>query len=369
LSAVSQSPEKLYELAKLYSDRTDYRSALDHLKLAGSEYIKAKRYDGYLECVNLSLRIYAELEEFEMVEKIKTDLQDLILKESFELSSKTYYTLALCSSYKGQSKTALEYLEKSLSLALAGDDKKDICYAINGLAAVYTELGRYEDALKEIYNLEVFFQVMELPDIKLSSQMINAHILYRQKKYEQALDVLWLAYETLKTEKNIYMYVSLLYAMGLVYSGMGDKNMARMYLNLAKKTIDVDNLIHLSKSIDEALERVGGSAEDKYDIVFNSQSGSVFERKKGKVDFKNQFILLDMLKMFMQNPGEVYSKEDLVNRVWKQEYDPSVHDNKIYVTIKRLRKMIEPDYDKPKYIFRAKNGYYLNKGARILLES
>ena len=88
----------------------------------------------------------------------------------------------------------------------------------------------------------------------------------------------------------------------------------------------------------------------------------------GRIDFKNQFILLDLLRLFVQNQGTVYSKEFLVEHVWKQPYDPVVHDNKIYVTIKRLRKLIEPDFDKPKYIFRAKNGYYMNKSARVLLE-
>ena len=85
----------------------------------------------------------------------------------------------------------------------------------------------------------------------------------------------------------------------------------------------------------------------------------------GKIDFKNQFILLDLLKLFISNQGQIFSKEYLVEHVWKQNYDPEVHDNKIYVTIKRLRKMIEPDYDKPKYIFRAKNGYYLSKSAKV----
>ena len=74
-----------------------------------------------------------------------------------------------------------------------------------------------------------------------------------------------------------------------------------------------------------------------------------------------------MLKLFISRQGEVFTKEYLVERVWKQDYNPDVHDNKIYVTIKRLRKMIEPDYDKPKYIFRAKNGYYLNKATKIQL--
>jgi DNA-binding response OmpR family regulator len=116
------------------------------------------------------------------------------------------------------------------------------------------------------------------------------------------------------------------------------------------------------------MKKLSDKGENTFDLVFDSISNSVVERKKGKIDFKNQFILLDMLKLFLRNPGEVYSKEALVKAVWRQDYDPAVHDNKIYVTIKRLRQLIEPDFDKPKYIYRAKNGYYLNRNAKISLE-
>ena len=69
----------------------------------------------------------------------------------------------------------------------------------------------------------------------------------------------------------------------------------------------------------------------------------------------------------MTTPGQVYSKEEIVNKIWQQNYDPRVHDNKLYVTIKRLRRLIEPENDKPKYLFRAKNGYYFNKDVKVLL--
>ncbi|WP_232468961.1 winged helix-turn-helix domain-containing protein [Bdellovibrio bacteriovorus] len=82
----------------------------------------------------------------------------------------------------------------------------------------------------------------------------------------------------------------------------------------------------------------------------------------------SSYYWIDLLRLFVQNQGQIYSKEFLVENVWKQPYDPAIHDNKIYVTIKRLRKLIEPDYEKPKYIFRAKNGYYMNKAARVHFE-
>jgi len=40
---------------------------------------------------------------------------------------------------------------------LANDNKEDICYAISGTAVVYTRMGRLQEALKEIYNLQILY--------------------------------------------------------------------------------------------------------------------------------------------------------------------------------------------------------------------
>jgi tetratricopeptide (TPR) repeat protein len=356
------------ELGKLYYERCDFGIAIEKFKDAATGFFDEKNFELYLKCQNYLLRMYAEREEFENIHVTKERLQDLVLKEGFELNAKTYYTLGICASYKNQLDVALDYFQKSLAIALAADNKQDICYAINGLAITYYGLDRLSEALKEIYNLQVFFQVMSLRDLKLSSQMLNGHIFRKMKKYDQALEIFWECYEILRSEKNMFIYLSLLYGMALTYKEAGEIDMARMYLKLAKKSADPENLKYLCRHIDTQLGELGVSSSDDYDLIFDTLSNSVTEKKKGRVDFKNQFILLDMLRLFMKQPGQVYSKEFLVKHVWKQEYDPEVHDNKIYVTIKRLRKLIEPDYDKPKYIFRAKNGYYLNKSTKILIE-
>lgn len=364
----SSQSEAIMELGKLYYERCDFAIAMEKLKEAAAGFFDERNFEQYLKCQNYLLRIYAEREESENVRATKERLQDLVLKEGFELNGKTYYTLGICASYKGQYDVALDYFQKSLAISLAVDNKHDICYAINGLAITYYNLDRLSEALKEIYNLQVFFQVLSLQDLKLSSQMLNGHILRKMKKYDQALELFWDCYDLLRSEKNMYIYLSLLYGMALTYKESGEVDMARMYLKLAKKSADPDNLKYLCRHIDAQLAELGVSSSDDYDLIFDSLSNSVVEKKKGRVDFKNQFILLDMLRLFMKQPGAVYSKEHLVKQVWKQEYNPAVHDNKIYVTIKRLRKLIEPDYDKPRYIFRAKNGYYLNKNTKILME-
>ena len=366
---MSKQGEQLLELGKLYCDRGDFVVAIEKLNEASALFHKEKNYSLYLDSMNLILRMHAEREEFEAINLLKEKLQDLVLKEGFELSSKTYYVLAVCASYKGQQDTALDYLQKSLAIALQNDNKVDLCHAITGIALCYKQLGRYADALKEIYNLQVFFQVLDVPDIKISTQIINANILTDTGKPEQAIELLWQAYDTIRSTKKMTTYVHLLHNMGRAYFQMGEKDLARMYLQLAWKSVDPENMVALARRIRMHLDQLGMNDSENYDLVFDFEDHTLVEKKLGKVDFKNQFILLDLLRLFAQNLGQVYSKEYLVQNVWKQSYDPGVHDNKIYVTIKRLRKMIEPDFDKPKYIFRAKNGYYMNKSARILIQN
>lgn len=366
--AVSGNLESLAEVGKLYADRCDFKTAETYFLRAASGYLEKKDFVNYLRCINRLLRAYAEMENHSAIDDVKEKLQELMLKEKVSLDSRTYYSLGLCASYKGQNKTALEYLEKSLAVALAADDKESICYAINGISIIYTALGRYEDALKEIYNLQVFFQVLPLPELRLSSQIMNGHILREMGKFDQALEVFWKCYEELREQKNLHIFISLLYAMGVTYLESGNHDLARMYLMLAKSSADPENLRYSTRIIEKRLAQIGDVAIVDYDLVFDAVNKQITEKKKGKVDFKNQFILLDLLRLFMKSPGEVHSKELIVEKIWKQSYDPRVHDNKLYVTIKRLRKMIEPDFDKPKYIFRAKNGYYLNKNARVLLQ-
>ncbi len=362
--------DRSFEMGKLYCDRGDFEPAVVHLGEASDGYFAAKKFSEYLKCQNLLLRVYAEREQHELINMTKERLQDLVLKEGFELNSKTYYTLAICASYKGQNETALDYLQKALAIALAADHKEDICHAIFGLAMIYSDptIGRYADALKEIYNLQVFFQVYKMPELQMASLIMNASVLRQMKKYDEAIEVLWKAYDTLRETRNVISTGYLLVQMADCYFELGDKDMARMYISMAQRSLDPKNQARLAKFVRHFAEKIGGEVQSNFDLVFDAENHQVIEKKIGKIDFKNQFILLDLLRLFVQNQGVVYSKEYLVENVWKQPYDPAVHDNKIYVTIKRLRKLIEPDYEKPKYIFRAKNGYYMNKAARVHIE-
>ncbi|MGZ3690448.1 MAG: winged helix-turn-helix domain-containing protein [Pseudobdellovibrio sp.] len=364
---MSASYDKLYEIGKLYCDRGDFVLALPNLQDAAEGFLAAKNYENYFKTLQHILRIHAERDEFDHVSAIKEKLHDIALRENIEITSRMYYTLGLCSSTKGQTENAMEYLKKAVELGLKTNNQEDICYAIVGLAICYWQEKRFDEALREIYNLNIFLQVIDNADLRVSSYTINALILASLKKYDQALEVYWLAYDELKKTKQLTLAVSVLGNIGITLFEMGQRDLARVYLNLANKSLDPENNKRALRRIQKYLDEYKQNSVDSPDLVFDLDNHTILERNLGKIDFKNQFILLDLLKLFISRQGEVFTKEYLVERVWKQDYNPDVHDNKIYVTIKRLRKMIEPDYDKPKYIFRAKNGYYLNKTTKIQL--
>jgi DNA-binding response OmpR family regulator len=56
----------------------------------------------------------------------------------------------------------------------------------------------------------------------------------------------------------------------------------------------------------------------------------------------------EILKLFFENPNKVFTKAQIFNSVWGEEYLGD--DNTVMVHIRRLRNKIEDNSDKPKYI-------------------
>lgn len=361
----NMNANRLYEISKLYCDRGDYDLALPTLIEAANLFLTDKNYDQYLKCTQNILRIYAEREDFDQLSALKEKLHDTVIRESIQLNSRVYYVFGIAAVYKGQTETALEYFKIALEHALKADNKEDICYAILGISVCYRRQQKFEEALKEIYNLNIFLQFINNPDLVSSVLSANAGVHFEIKKYDQALELFWQAYEQTKKSKQLSTTNGIIANIGACLFELGQKDAAKVYFDLAARASDLVNSKKVYKVIAEYSQYYQTTKKSDFDLSFDFENHQVTEKQIGKVDFKNQFILLDLLKLFISKQGEVFSKEYLVEHIWKQNYDPEMHDNKIYVTIKRLRKMIEPDYDRPKYIFRSKNGYFLNKSIKV----
>ena len=70
------------------------------------------------------------------------------------------------------------------------------------------------------------------------------------------------------------------------------------------------------------------------------------------------------MALLMQNPGRVYSRENLLNLVWGYEYVGEFRT--VDVHIRRLREKLEPDPANPEYILTKWGvGYYLVNSATV----
>ena len=357
-----------FEVGRLYYEKADFKLAIPILHEAASFYASnmPTLLDSYLACHHFLLHIYMEQEDIQSGLATQSELQKLFHQNIGLSSPKLYNALALSSLCSQQVESAFNDAQKSLSLALFQNQRRDVCLAITTLAMIYIKWNRFEEALKETSNLLVLSSTLNFPGLYLRSQLIRSHILYKVERYEEAMEVWEEGEKGLQSQKSLYFHMHFLYMAGMIHLGMGDTKKAHWYLLLAKKIIDPQNMIHLSRLINEALEPLRWPGDDrKCDLTFEESMGILVERHKGEIFIKHPSILMRMLKLFLGNPGQMYSKKDLASKVWNQNYNPKVHDNKIYVTIRRFRRMIEPDETKPRYIFKAKNGYYLHKSTKI----
>ena len=124
------------------------------------------------------------------------------------------------------------------------------------------------------------------------------------------------------------------------------------------------NILELKARIRALLRRAGAAAQQQKEADRLTQGAitlDVAERaawRDGKpVELTAKEF--DLMALLMQNPGRVYSRENLLNLVWGYEYIGEFRT--VDVHIRRLREKLEPDPANPEHILTKWGvGYYLS---------
>lgn len=97
-----------------------------------------------------------------------------------------------------------------------------------------------------------------------------------------------------------------------------------------------------------------------YDSNTSNETASILEHGNLKLDLESYTLIkgntiidlrpkeFEILKLLFENPNKVFTKAQIFNSVWGQEYMGD--DNTVMVHIRRLRNKIENDPNTPKYI-------------------
>ena len=124
------------------------------------------------------------------------------------------------------------------------------------------------------------------------------------------------------------------------------------------------NILEIKARIKAIMRRTGKKEEKvvesnvimKHDMKIDRESRRVFiEEKEINLTAKE----FDLLEILATNPDKVYSRDQLLNLVWKYEYAGDART--VDVHIRRLREKIEKLHSNPKYVFTKWGvGYYFN---------
>lgn len=118
------------------------------------------------------------------------------------------------------------------------------------------------------------------------------------------------------------------------------------------------NPVELLARVKSQLRRyimLGGDKSDKDDDKDNiiRRGGIELDDRKKEVTLDGEIIFLtpteyEMLKMFMQHPGQVFSPKEIYAKVWKDS--PYGSENTVAVHIRHLREKVEYNPAQPRYI-------------------
>ena len=72
--------------------------------------------------------------------------------------------------------------------------------------------------------------------------------------------------------------------------------------------------------------------------------------------------MLHSLYTFLATQGpRGATKEEIVTRVWEENYNPLIHDDRIYKAIGRLRKLLGDDQSSPRFLTQLGRNYVLTQ--------
>ncbi len=379
--------ESFLELAVLYYEKCDFKNAVEKLEAVKHEAWRLQLYDNYFRSLTILLRIHAERLEQGPLEKLVGETSGLgkSLPQYDRYLSKVEYTQGVFASYKSdymQAEAHFQRAEQAVDNFLANHEvdnrmhvglEQDRFYALFGLITVCSNIRKFDEAMERIDALErkihEFESTEEAKSQGYHAENIDCSILitkgniYRvQGEYQKALEMLWKAHSNLKSKKVWYYYYYVLLGLGRIYLDMDDHSRAGIFFDLIRDAANSLELKALKQVLDQETNKVNNGAAR---LVIDRERKIVIEKEKGEIHFERRFILLEILYLLASEPGEVFTKDILVERIWRESYNPMIHDSKVYTSISRLRRLIEPDFKRPRYILNERDGYSLNPVVQV----
>ncbi len=359
LDRAKEELERNYSLGKIFYDKADLGLAEEHFKKA-LQYVQIPR-DIFVQfkILGFLIRICHERMDSSCVTELVDKSEQLIEQAARQLgflSGEYFYNCGMIKSYHLDYSASKDILEIAIKQAKIENDYELQAKCLLALAKANFHLKNFDSALDYINHLTQLLAVIDKSYLCGSMYLLSGNIYLDLDQYEKAEKFFQMACVHLRGKHcwNLigYIYVS----RGKIYKKKGEYGTALTYFNLAKDVTDTKVFKRLTLLVQSEIEDV---TDSNVDIYLDRVNRKIVERTLGTIDFKHRFVLLEILFLLANNVGTYFDKDVLAKRIWKDNYNPLIHDKLIYTSISRLRKLIEPPKGgtKRRYIVRGKDGY------------
>ncbi len=356
-----------YQLGKVYYDKADLEKAED-------AFVKALTFadpiiDGFsiLKTYGFLIRIASEKLEDSQAQKFIQEsetLMETLSRVLPTLTSEFFYNLGVVKNYGGNFDEARMNFELAYKKSSEENEPELLSKCLLSLATNAFYRRDFDLSLRYLDQLNDLLKIIKKYYLSGAMYTYYAKIFIELNENEKALNYYKLANEYLQSKKCWNLYGYILFGKATTLKKSGNFDQALSMFHLAQESIDTAVFKRLNNLIEAEIEDVNDSTVDLY---LDRTNRKIVEKSLGTIDFKHRFVLLEILFLLSKNPGAYFDKEQLAKMIWKDEYNPLIHDKLIYTSVSRLRKLIEPDDadTKRKYIIRGKDGYTFNPQAKI----
>ncbi len=356
-----------YRLGKLHYDKSDLATAEEHFLLAleGAE----RPRDGFsiLKTLGFLIRIASEKMENDKAQQYIRQTEAILEELSRAmggLNAEYFYNVGLLKTYQGEFQEAKDNFQFALKRSREENEPDLQAKCLLALSINAFNMRQFGPALELLGQLEQLLKIINKSYLNGSMHLFAAKIYLETGVFDTALAHFQSAGQHLQAKKCWNLYGYILLGRGIVSKRLGEYDKALLYFNLAQESIDTKSFRRLAQLLQSEIQDVNDSS---IDLFLDKTERKIHEKALGTIDFKHRFVLLEILFLLAKNAGVYYDKEQLAKMIWKDEYNPLIHDKLIYTSVSRLRKLIEPKdrAEKRKYIIRGKDGYTFNPHVKI----
>lgn len=367
----SKIARSYYDLGKVYYDKAS-------LNKANECFSKAVKFLDYPRDVFLGLKTYGFLiritSELLLNEKTNEyvaeseELTDSLTSILGSLNAEYFYNVGSICNYKGNFEEAKKNFLLACKMAKEENEPELLAKCLLSVSRVSLSLNELGECQEYLTQLKQLLTIIDKDYIIGSMNFFFGRLNLLLGKNDLAIKYFDIANNCMKLKKSWNMLGQVLLNKGRAYKNLGEFAKALTYFELAKDVVDSDEFRRLFTIIQNEIDDVNDSTVDIYLDRINRK---ITEKELGTIDFKHRFVLLEILFLLATNIGSYFDKDRLAKAIWKDEYNPLIHDKLIYTSISRLRRLIEPKTAKSrrKYIIRGKDGYTFNPHVKIRFHS